>query len=154
MGSGSFPWSCSSLAGKTMAVGGSTACVFGIKLTPPSPLPAHPPMMEHVSCRHIESVICGELHCLITDGGASVQLGTRQTHKKAATREMEFGWQRGRSRKMLGCHPTGGSPCQEAGFSEPWRAASCPQHPLLGWCQKIKGLGCSALHSCGGVRQS
>lgn len=110
--------------------------VFGTELTTPCLLLAHPPMMGHVSCRHMESVICGELHCLTADGGASAQLGARQAHKKAATRVMEFGWQRGRIGKTLGCHPTVGTPCQEAGFSELWRAALHPQHPLVGWCQK------------------
>lgn len=38
--------------------------MFGTELTPPSPLPAHPPMMGHASCRHTETVICGEPHRL------------------------------------------------------------------------------------------
>jgi len=112
-------------------------CVSGTELTPPSPLPTHPPMMGHVSCRHMESVICGELHCLTVDGGTSARLGTRQTHDKGASREMEFGWQRGRSGKTLRCRPAAVTPCQEVGFSEPRRAASRPEHSLLGWCQKM-----------------
>lgn len=153
MGSGSFPPSHSRLEGKTMAAGGSALCVFRTELTPPFPLPAHPPMLGQVSCRHMESVMCGELCCLIADGGASAQLGMTQTHEKLATREMEYSWQRWRSGKMLGCHPTGGTPGQDVGFSDPWRPASCPQNPLPGWCQK-KLWSCSALHSHGDVRQS
>lgn len=43
-----------------------------------------PPMMGHTSCRHMESVICGELRRLIADGGASVQLGMRQTRESGS----------------------------------------------------------------------
>lgn len=77
----SSPWRHSSPAGRTMAVRGSAVCVFGTELSPCSPLPSFAPSIGHASCRLMESVICGELRCLVADGGASAQLGMRCTRK-------------------------------------------------------------------------
>lgn len=145
MGSGSFPQSHSRLERKTMAAGGSTVCVFGMELTPLFPLPAHPPMLGHVSCRHTESVICGELRCLIADGGASAQLGMRPTQEKVATRETEYSWQRGRSGENVGMPSHWGYPLPGGWLL--WSMESCfvPAAPTPGMVPKKKNCGVAQL---------
>lgn len=49
--------------------------MFGIELKTSS---RPPPNDGACFCRHRESAICGELHCMIVDGGASAQLGMRR----------------------------------------------------------------------------
>lgn len=124
---GVFLGAAAALQGKQWQLEGTLHVCVWHRANTPAPLLTHPSVMGHASCRCKESIICGELRCLIVDGGGSTQLGMRQTHEKTAAREMELGWQRGRTGKTLGCYPTGVPLARKlVGFSAPQSAASCP----------------------------
>lgn len=131
----SSPWRHSSPAGRTMAVRGSTVCVWhGAK-----PLFSSPLLCPKYGARILQTHGISNLWSALLPGGGRRSLSTagNEMHKEVAAGEMEFGWQRGRSGKTSEYRCSGGVPCQEGGFSEPLEdAASCPQHPHLWWCQK------------------
>lgn len=126
--------------------------MFGTELSPCSPLPSFAPSTGHASCRLMGSVICGELRCLVADGGASAQLGLGCTRKwqlgkwSLVSKEAEVGKRQNTDalevllarkvaslshlKMLLHAHST--HTCGDA---------------------KKKGLGWLTLHSHGGVRQ-
>lgn len=135
-----------------MAVRGSAVCVFGTELSPCSPLPSFAPSTGHASCRLMGSVICGELRCLVADGGASAQLGL------GCTRKWQLGkWSLVSKEAEVGKHRN--TDALEVLLAR--KVASLSHLKMLLHAHsthtcggtKKKGLGWLTLHSHGGVRQ-
>lgn len=94
-----------------------------------------PPMMGHASCRHMESVICGELRRLIADGGALSTAGNETDMRKWQLGKWSLAGKEAEVEKIGNTKPPGDDSCWEGGFSEALEDAPlCPQYPLHGWC--------------------